>query len=79
MRSVVSHPVDKKIIELIARNRHLYMGNIVKELSIDALNVTNRIIELKHQGIIQNMSDSAELVINADYKTEVDNLLSKSS
>lgn len=63
MKNNKSHPIDKQIIDLLTRDHNLYMGDIVKELAINALHVTNHIIDLKKSGVITNMQGSARLTL----------------
>ncbi|MCF8371083.1 MAG: hypothetical protein K9H64_05635 [Bacteroidales bacterium] len=63
MKSSNSKSIDQQIINLLAKDNSLYVGDIVKELSRNALQVTNQIIKLKKSGVITNMQGSARLTL----------------
>jgi predicted transcriptional regulator len=63
MKSSESNSIEQQIINLLARDNNLYVGDIVKELSRNALQVTNQIIKLKKSGVIKNMQGSARLTL----------------
>lgn len=66
MKNSKSESIDQQIINLLARDNSLYVGDIVKELSKNALQVTNQIIKLKKSGVITNMQGSARLTLAAN-------------
>ena len=65
MEKTKYHSLGEQILNLFANDNSLYMGDIAKELSADALNVTKQVIELKRQGLLVHSKGSAKLMLSA--------------
>lgn len=72
IKESVNNNTKQKIINHLKEKNQLYLGNIIKNLSLNPKNGTRHIIELKYLGLVRNVKNSTLLELNQDLLHRID-------
>ena len=72
IKESLKNNTKQKIINHLKTNTRLYLGNIIKNLSLNPKNGTRHIIELKYLGLIKNVNNSTLLELNTDLLNQLE-------
>ena len=72
IKESINNKTKHKIINHLKNNTQLYLGNIIKNLSLNPKNGTKHIIELKYLGLVKNVQNSTLLELNTDLLSQLE-------
>lgn len=72
IKESINNKTKQKIINHLKNNTQLYLGNIIKNLSLNPKNGTKHIIELKYLGLVKNVQNSTLLELNTDLLNQLE-------
>ncbi len=72
IKESINNKTKQRIINHLKNNTQLYLGNIIKNLSLNPKNGTKHIIELKYLGLVKNVQNSTLLELNTDLLSQLE-------